>query len=459
MRLASFAGVLKRRIFGVESEYGLTCTERGNTIMSADVLARHLFEDIAIFAMVPNIFLPNGARLYVDTGFHPEYATPECDDLEDLVASDRAGERIIEDLVRGAQKRLPERGVTGVIQAFKNNTDYAGNSYGCHENYLVARQTDFGTLVEALVPFLVSRVVFAGAGKIERGPRGVEYHLSQRAQHISEELSGGTVTGRPIINSRDEPHADASRFRRLHVIVGDSNMSEVATYLKVGATTLVLDMIEDGFLLEDLRLQSAVTALRVISADPTLTCRVPLRDGRWYTAIELQLSYLDASEEYVRRRGGDPRAQAVLVRWREVLEQLAKDPMTAGAEVDWVAKKALIARYRERHGCALDDPRIAMVDLQYHDVTSERGLYRLLARQGRVTSMVTGRDVDRAMGRPPQTTRARLRGEFIRRANLRGSEYQVDWTFVRTIVDGQSQTVFCHDPFVAHDERVDRLVA
>ena len=208
----------------------------------------------------------------------------------------------------------------------------------------------------------------------------MEYHLSQRAQHITEELSGGTVAGRPIINTRDEPHADASRFRRLHVIVGDSNMSEVATYLKVGATTLVLDMIEDGFLLEDVRLQSSVTALRAISSDPTLTCRVPLRNGRWYTALELQLSYLDASEEYVRRGGGDPRAEAVLVRWREVLARLAKDPITAAAEVDWVTKKGLIDRYRERHGYALEDPRVALLDLQYHDVDSERGLHRLLAR-------------------------------------------------------------------------------
>jgi proteasome accessory factor A len=450
---------MRRRIFGLESEYGLTCTENGSVTLSPDVLARFLFEEVAAFAPVPNLFLPNGARLYVDTGFHPEYATPECDDLYDLVVSDRAGERFIEQLVRGAQRRLPERGLRGEVRAFKNNADQAGNSYGCHENYLVSRATDFGMLVDGLVPFLVSRQVFAGSGKIERGLRGAEYHLSQRAQHISEELSGGTVTSRPIINTRDEPHADASRFRRLHVIVGDSNMSEVATYLKVGATTVVLDMIEDGFLPPDLRLESPVTALRAISSDPTLTCRVPLRNGRAYTALELQLAYLDAGEEYVRRQGGDPGAEMVLARWREVLARLMKDPMTAAAEVDWVTKKVLIDHYRERHGCPLDDPRIALLDLQYHDVRGERGLYRLLARQGRVATMATDRDVERAMGWPPQTTRARLRGEFIRRAELRGSEYQVDWSFVRAIVEGRSETVFCQDPFVAYDERVERLVA
>ena len=450
---------MKRRIFGLETEYGLTCTEKGSVMRSADALARFLFEKMAAFAVVPNLFLANGARLYVDTGFHPEYATPECDDLHDLVAADRAGERIIEDLVRDAEGRLPERGLRGEIRAFKNNQDCEGNSYGCHENYLVSRGTDFGMLVDALLPFLVSRQVFAGSGCVEHGPRGAEYHLSQRAQHISEPLSGGTVTARPIINTRDEPHADASRFRRLHVIVGDSNMSEAATYLKVGSTTLVLDMIEDGCLPPDLRLESPVTALRAISSDPTLTCRVPLRDGRAYTGLELQLAYLDAADEYVRRLGGDPRAGGVLARWRQVLVRLMKDPTTAADEVDWVAKKALIDHYRTRHGCALDDPRVALLDLQYHDVGAKRGLYRLLARQGRVASMVADRDVDRAMGRPPQTTRARLRGEFIRRAELRGSEYQVDWTFVRATVGGRSETVFCQDPFVAYDERVERLVA
>jgi proteasome accessory factor A len=450
---------MKRRIFGLENEYGLTCTAGGQMLLSADVLSRYLFEELLPFAITPSVFLENGARMYVDTGFHPEYATPECDDLLDLVAYDRAGERILQDLVRRAQRRLPERGVRGRIQAFKNNTDSVGNSYGCHENYLVSRDTPFAELAEALIPFLVSRQIFAGAGKVHRGPNGAEYHLSQRAQHISDELSGATVSGRPIINTRDEPHADAQRFRRLHVIVGDSNMSEVATFLKVGTTALVLDMIEDGFLERDLRLESPVVALRAISCDSTLRGRVPLWDGRALSALELQLTYLEASQAYVRRAGADPRAETILARWADVLERLGRDPMSAHGQVDWVAKKRLIDRYREKHGCAAEDPRVALLDLQYHDVDAERGLHHLLARRGEIERLVADERVERAKRHPPQTTRARLRGDFIRRANLRGWEYQVDWAYVRTIVGADSHTVVCQDPFVAHDERVERLVA
>ena len=377
----------------------------------------------------------------------------------DLVACDRAGERIVEDLVRRAQRRLPEHGITGHVRAYKNNTDSAGNSYGCHENYLVSRDTSFGYLVEALIPFLVTRQIFTGAGRVHHGPDGYEYHLSQRALHISDEISGSTVSGRPIINTRDEPHADAGRFRRLHVIVGDSNMSEVTTYLKVGTTALVLDMIEDGHLSRDLRLESPIAALRAISADPLLRERVPLRNGRSYTALELQLIYLEASEDHVRRLGGDPGAAAALSRWRSVLAQLAADPMGARREVDWVIKRALIDRYLARQRSSLEDPRAALLDLQYHDVQLDRGLYHLLAHHGEVEQLVSDDVVERARHSPPQTTRARLRGDFIRRATLQGREYQVDWAFVRTISGEDSRTVLCQDPFVAHDERVEQLVA
>ena len=374
------------------------------------------------------------------------------------MACDRAGERIVEDLVRRAQRRLPEHGITGHVRAYKNNTDSAGNSYGCHENYLVSRDTSFGYLVEALIPFLVTRQIFTGAGRVHHGADGYEYHLSQRALHISDEISGSTVSGRPIINTRDEPHADAGRFRRLHVIVGDSNMSEVTTYLKVGTTALVLDMIEDGHLSRDLRLESPIAALRAISADPLLRRRVPLRNGRSYTALELQLIYLEASEDHVRRLGGDPGA-AVLSRWRSVLAQLAADPMGARREVDWVIKRALIDRYLARQRSSLEDPRAALLDLQYHDVQSDRGLYHLLAHHGEVEQLVSDDVVERARHSPPQKTRARLRGDFIRRATLQGREYQVDWAFVRTISGDDSRTVLCQDPFVAHDERVEQLVA
>jgi proteasome accessory factor A len=449
---------MKRRIFGLESEYGLTCTRAGRCVLSPDVLARYLFEELVPNPKYPNVFLENGARLYVDTGFHPEYATPECDDLLDLVAHDVAGERILEDLVERADRRLPEHQVSGRIVAFKNNTDSNGNSYGCHENYLVSRDTPFAHLVEALIPFLVSRQIFAGAGKIDHGPRGTRYCLSQRAEHISDDVSGTTVSGRPMINTRDEPHADSERFRRLHVIVGDSNMSEVATYLKVGTTALVLDMIEDGCFDRNVGLESAVWALRAISQDPSLRERVRLADGRAYTALDIQFAYLEACHTHVRRTGGDPAAWAVLTRWANVLARLARDPLSTHREVDWATKKTLIDRYIAKHGCSFQDPRVGLLDLQYHDVRSERGLHRLLVRRGEVETLVPDAAVGRATHRPPQTTRARLRGEFVRRANLRGWEYQVDWAFVR-LMGPESETVLCPDPFCARDERVDRLAA
>jgi proteasome accessory factor A len=449
---------MKRRILGLESEYGVTCTRGGRPVLTPEVLARHLFEAIVPTPKYPNVFLENGARLYVDTGFHPEYATPECDDLLDLVAYDRAGERIVEDLVRRADERMPEHGVTGRIQAFKNNTDSAGNSYGCHENYLVSRDTPFVPLVEALVPFLVTRQIFTGAGKILPGPGGARYCLSQRAEHISTELSGTTLSARPMINTRDEPHADCERYRRLHVIIGDSNMSEVATYLKVGTTALVLDMIEDGFVPREVGLEASVCALRAISHDPSLRERVRLTDGRAYTALEIQLVYLEACEAHVRRVGGDATALAVLARWGGVLARLARDPMAVQREADWAIKQALIDRYRAKHGCALADPHVGLLDLQYHDVRSDRGLYHLLARRGAVETLLRDEVVERATRHPPQTTRARLRGDFVRRANLRGWDYQVDWAYVRT-VGPDSETVLCPDPFLAHDARVERLAA
>src|SRR2546425_1496734 len=318
---------MKRRIFGLENEYGLTCTLNGQRRLSPDNVARYLFEKVIPGARNANVFLENGARLYLDTGFHPEYATPECDDVAELVIHDKAGERIVEDLLHQAEKRLREDGISGNILLFKNNTDSAGNSYGCHENYLVSRDVSFQRLAEALIPFFVTRQIFAGAGKVLQTPRGFHYCLSQRAQHICQEISGATTSSRSIINTRDEPHADAERYRRLHVIVGDSNMSEVATYLKVGTTALVLDMIEDGFFDRDYSLQSPVQAIRDISHDPTLKETIKLKDGRTITALQLQLEYLEYATRYVDSLNPDPATKDVLARWTDVLQTLDTDPM------------------------------------------------------------------------------------------------------------------------------------
>src|SRR6204780_3172880 len=249
---------MERRIFGLENEYGVTCPLRGQRRLSPDEVARYLFRRVVSWGRSSNVFLENGARLYLDVGSHPEYATPECDSITDLVAHDKAGERILDHLVTGAEARLREEGIRGVIYLFKNNTDSAGNSYGCHENYLTSRRDDFAHYAEVLIPFLISRQIYAGAGKVLQTARGAQYCISQRAEHIWESVSSATTRSRPIINTRDEPHADAERYRRLHVIVGDSNMSEYATYLKRGTTDLVLRMIEAGVVPPDVTLDNPI---------------------------------------------------------------------------------------------------------------------------------------------------------------------------------------------------------
>src|SRR5213083_966252 len=276
---------MDKRIFGLENEYGVTCTFRGQRRLSPDEVARYLFRRVVSWGRSSNVFLRNGARLYLDVGSHPEYATPECDNIIDLVIHDKAGERILEGLLVDADRRLREEGIAGDIYLFKNNTDSAGNSYGCHENYLVGRHGEFGTLADVLIPFLVTRQILVGAGKVIQTPRGASYSISQRAEHIWEGVSSATTRSRPIINTRDEPHADAERYRRLHVIVGDSNMSEWSSFLKVGATELVLSMVEESTVLRDLTLENPIQAIREISHDTSGTRKVKLANGRELSAI------------------------------------------------------------------------------------------------------------------------------------------------------------------------------
>ncbi|MBA3369370.1 MAG: proteasome accessory factor PafA2 family protein, partial [Geodermatophilaceae bacterium] len=294
---------MNRRIFGIETEYGVTCTFRGQRRLSPDEVARYLFRRVVSWGRSSNVFLRNGARLYLDVGSHPEYATPECDNLRELVIHDRAGERILEGLLVDAEARLHEEGVTGDIYLFKNNTDSAGNSYGCHENYLVGRQGEFSRLADVLIPFLVSRQLVCGAGKIQQTPRGAVYCVSQRAEHIWEGVSSATTRSRPIINTRDEPHADAEKYRRLHVIVGDSNMNETTTLLKVTITDLVLRMIEAGVVLRDMSLENPIRAIREISHDMSGRRRVRLANGRELSGLEIQSEYHSRCADFADKEG------------------------------------------------------------------------------------------------------------------------------------------------------------
>jgi len=448
---------MERRIFGIENEYGVTCTLRGQRRLSPDEVARYLFRRVVSWGRSSNVFLENGARLYLDVGSHPEYATPECDALVDVVAHDKAGERILEDLVRAAEERLIEEGIRGEIYLFKNNTDSAGNSYGCHENYLVGRRGDFQRTIDTLIPFFVSRQIFSGAGKLLQTARGTVYTLAQRAEHIWEGISSATTRSRPIINTRDEPHADAERYRRLHVIAGDSNMSEYITFVKIGTTVALLQMLEADVVFRDLSLENPIRAIREISHDPACRRLVRLANGRELSALDIQWEYLERVMRYSRTAGFPAQVEQAIGMWEHLLTGLEKDPMSLNREVDWVMKLHLIEKYQARHDLAMSSARLGLLDLAYHDVNRDRGLYYLMERRGMTERVVTDEQVNEATTTPPATTRARLRGSFIKAAKAKKRDFTVDWVHLK-LNDQAQRTVLCKDPFRAVDERVEKLI-
>ncbi len=450
---------MDRRIYGIETEYGVTCTLRGQRRLSPDEVARYLFRKVVSWGRSSNVFLENGARLYLDVGSHPEYATPECDSLLDCVTHDRAGERILEGLVSGAEQRLRDEGIRGTIYLFKNNTDSAGNSYGCHENYLTRRGDDLTHYAETLIPFFVSRQIYAGAGHILQTARGPVFSMSQRAEHIWEGVSSATTRSRPIINTRDEPHADSERFRRLHVIVGDSNMSEYTNFLKIGAAACVLRMIEDpATVLRDLTLENPIRAIRDISHDLTCKRKVRLASGRELSALDIQRELLDRALRYADQRGFTAEEQRALDMWEHCIVALENDPLKLDREVDWVIKYRLIEEYRNRHDLPLDDARVQMLDLQYHDIDRQRGVFFKMQTRGMVERICDDDSIENAKDVAPQSTRARLRGEFIKRAKERKRDFTVDWVHLK-LNDQAQRTVLCKDPFKSHDDRVDKLMA
>jgi proteasome accessory factor A len=450
---------MERRIFGLENEYGVTCTLRGQRRLSPDEVARYLFRRVVSWGRSSNVFLENGARLYLDVGSHPEYATPECDSLLDLVTHDKAGERILESLLESAEARLREEGIKGDIYLFKNNTDSAGNSYGCHENYLTSRADDLNHYSDVLIPFLVSRSVYAGAGKVLQTARGAVYCVTQRAEHIWEGVSSATTRSRPIINTRDEPHADAEKYRRLHVIVGDSNMSEYTNFLKVGAAAIMLRMLEDdSVVLRDLTLENPIRAIREISHDMTCTRKVRLANGREASALDIQGEYLNRALKYAQTKGFPEEETKALGMWKHCMEALENDPMTLDREIDWVIKYKLIEAFRARHDIPLSHARIGLLDLQYHDIHRGRGVYYRMQQRGLVERMCTDEAIDTAIETPPQNTRAKLRGDFIKAAKEKKRDFTVDWVHLK-LNDQAQRTVLCKDPFKSKDERVEKLIA
>jgi Pup amidohydrolase len=365
-----------------------------------------------------NVILTNGARLYVDHA-HPEYSSPEVTNPRDAVLWDKAGERVMM-LAAAEAAKIPG---AGNIQLYKNNTDNKGASYGAHENYLMRRQTPFADIVHHLTPFFVSRQVMCGAGRVGIGQdgHGHGFQISQRADFFEVEVGLETTLKRPIINTRDEPHADPERYRRLHVIIGDANLSEVSTYLKVGTTSLVLSMIEETWFADngvDLAIESPVASLRSVSHDPSLRTLLRTRDGRTITALQLQAEYLEQARKFVEDRYGadvDEQTSDVLDRWERTLAGLSDDPMSMSAELDWVAKLRLLEGYREREGLDWSAPKLQLVDLQYSDLRPDKGLYNRLVARGQMTQLLDEAEIVRAITEPPTDTRAYFRGRCLSR--------------------------------------------
>ncbi len=362
-----------------------------------------------------NVILSNGARLYVDHA-HPEFSAPEVTNPRDAVVFDKAGERVMEIAARLASS------VPGAkpVHMYKNNVDGKGASYGTHENYLCARDTPFPELVRGLLPFFSSRQVFAGSGRVGIGAQGEKdgYQLAQRSDYIEVEVGLETTLKRGIINTRDEPHADADKYRRLHVIIGDANLAEIATYLKLGSTAIVLSMIESGWPMPGVELANPVAAVHAISHDPTLAVTVPLADGRQFTGLDLQRAYADSAAEYIADAYGvdvDEQTADILARWIDVLDRLAHDPMDLADELDWPAKLRLLEGFRQRDGLGWAAPRLAMVDLQYSDVRMDKGLYNRLVSRGSMQRLVNEPEVAAAVTDPPEDTRAYFRGRCVSR--------------------------------------------
>lgn len=447
--IGSYAGTLRKIRWDYEDE-SPTHDARGFDAAPGRVGAD---EDIGL----ANVILPNGARYYVDHA-HPEYSTPECTNPRDLVIHDKAGERILERSLEELA-RTGEPGKRYVI--YKNNSDGKGNSYGTHENYLMSRETPFGDIVRDLTPFFVSRQIFTGAGKVGREGEWDDgqdpvYQLTQRADFFEAQVGLETTLKRPIINTRDEPHADPTKYRRLHVIVGDANMMEVATYLKVGTTSILLKMIEDR-VLPDLSLSEPVQAMHEVSWD--LSCREPLlalTDGRLLSALDLQWEYLDHAKRYVKERDDTDDNADVLQRWESVLSGIEDDPLSMHRELDWVAKHRLLEGYRVRDGLAWTDHKLELVALQYHDVRQDKGLYYRLVASGQAERLVSDEEVLRAVDEPPEDTRAYFRGRCIGR--FRDQVEAASWDSVIFDTGGDSlQRVPTREPLRGTKAHVEEL--
>ena len=402
-----------------------------------------------------NDILFNGGRYYVDHA-HPEYCTPECTNARDVVIYEKAGEIILHLSRIAAEEVLPAE---QEIIIYKNNTDYKGHSYGGHENYLMSRQIGFDDIAEGMIPFFVTRQIITGAGKVgsENGAEPAKFQITQRADFFETEDGLSTMVARPIINTRDEPHADEKHYRRFHVIVGDSNMSEFSIYLKVGITAIALKLIEKGIIGSQFNLVNPVMQNQIVSRDLTCKRNILLEDGRRFTPIEVQRSYLDLAHKYLQPYEITSVMEDVMIKWVFVLDQLEADPMSLDCHLDWVIKKRIIDAFVERHNLSWSDSRVRMMDLQYHDIRPDKGLYARLKKNGRVHQIVGHEEVVRAITDPPTDTRAYFRGSCLKK--FPGEIHSASWNSMVFCTDSSSLDKIIMDrPYFGTKELVGDLL-
>lgn len=453
--------VFYRRIMGVETEFGATAMRDGQAVLGPDEVSRYLFKPVIAQYKTSNIFTNSGSRLYLDVGSHPEYATAECDSITQLLNHDKAGELAFEELAAQAEHTLANEGIGGQIYLFKNNVDSKFNSYGSHENYLISRELLLKHFAKGFLPFLVTRQLLCGAGMIKDG----QFQISQRAEQVWEAVSSSTTRTRPMINTRDEPHGDSKRFRRMHVIVGDSNMAEPTFALKIGSTQLVLEMLEaqyDALDARSLELADATEAIRDVSLDVTGTCQLALKEGGKISALEIQRIYFEAAKSWLEYRPEEGTSNHelshVIDLWGRVLEAVeTQDFSLVDREIDWVIKRSLFERYTQRLGCDLTHPKLAQLDLTYHDIRRDRGLFYLLQSKDLVDRWTSDEAIEEAKDNPPHTTRAALRSRFLTTARELGARTNVDWVHLK-VDRPEPRIVDLLDPFETADKRVDDLI-
>lgn len=460
------------RIMGVETEYGLHTVHPSKRPLAPDEVARYMFKPVVAWGNSSNVFIPNGSRLYLDVGAHPEYATAETTRLDELIASDAAGDAIMHMLVTQAQQAMVADGYDGDVYLYRNNADSLGNSYGSHENYMIERTTQYRRLTEALLPFLVTRQLIAGNGVVINDPGALplvdqfptqsepHFAFSQRADYMHEAISSSSTRARPMINTRDEPHADSTKYRRLHVIVGDSNMSETTQLVRFGTTELLLRIIESGKPLRNLKLAHPVRAIRQTSHDLTGTAPLDLADGRTMTALEIQEFYFQIAQDFVAQQGAHhEHLEQVMDLWERTLSAIRTQNFSdIDTEIDWAIKHKFCSAYAAKNNLDWDAPRLVQLDMSYHDIHPERGLFNLLESRGAVARFLSDAQVQAAHDNPPTTTRALLRHRFIEIARAMGMDYSMDWTHMK-LNRHPMHTLYVRDAFETDISIVDDLFA